>query len=267
MRIHHLNCGTLRLPGAPMVCHVLLLETDAGLVLVDSGFGLADIADPARRIGPFRHVIRPLLDPAETAIRQVERLGFDPRDVRHILLTHFDIDHIGGLSDFPWAQVHLSAAEALGALHHPSFAERQRYNPLQWAHRPAIVEQAPGGESWRGFAGVRALDTVAPGLLLVPLPGHTRGHAGYAIDSGTRWLLHAGDAFYFRGTLDGRSPVPWVARLQESLLAFDRGQVRDNHARLAALYRRGDPDLDIVCAHDPALLAPFAAPMPKESMT
>ena len=29
--------------------------------------------------------------------------------------------------------------------------------------------------------------------------------------------------------------------------------VRDNHARLAELYRCGDPDLFIVCSHDRAL--------------
>ncbi|MET7974382.1 hypothetical protein ABZW44_15180 [Streptomyces mirabilis] len=42
MKVHHLNCGTMRMPTAPMVCHVLLVETAGGLVLVDSGYGLAD---------------------------------------------------------------------------------------------------------------------------------------------------------------------------------------------------------------------------------
>ena len=46
MRVHHLNCGTMN-PHVigRIVCHVLLCETDAGLVLVDTGFGLADVAD------------------------------------------------------------------------------------------------------------------------------------------------------------------------------------------------------------------------------
>lgn len=257
--VHHLNCGTLRLPTAPMVCHVLLLETPGELVLVDTGFGMADIAQPAKRIGQFRHVIRPRLDPAETAIFQIKRLGFDPAQVRHILVTHFDIDHIGGLSDFPQAQVHLTADEARAAFHHPSFAERQRYNPAQWSYGPAIVEHAPGKRNWRGFAGVKALEEIAPGLLLVPLPGHTRGHAGYAIDTGGRWLLHAGDAFYFHGSLDGRSPVPMVAKIQERLLAFDHIQVRRNHARLGELVVRDGHELDVICSHDPALFAKSVA--------
>jgi glyoxylase-like metal-dependent hydrolase (beta-lactamase superfamily II) len=30
-----------------------------------------------------------------TAIRQLEQLGFDPRDVEHIVLSHLDFDHAG----------------------------------------------------------------------------------------------------------------------------------------------------------------------------
>ena len=62
MKVHHLNCGSMRFPTAPLVCHVLLLEAAGGLVLVDAGFGLSDIADPASRIGWFRRVIRPVFD-------------------------------------------------------------------------------------------------------------------------------------------------------------------------------------------------------------
>lgn len=52
-----------------------------------------------------------MLSEDETAIRQVERLGYTADDVRHIILTHLDIDHSGGLSDFPAAQVHVLQAE------------------------------------------------------------------------------------------------------------------------------------------------------------
>jgi glyoxylase-like metal-dependent hydrolase (beta-lactamase superfamily II) len=101
-----------RTPGG-LVCHVLLLETGNGLVLVDSGLGLADAADPRRRFGSARHFVRPVFAEAETAIHTVRALGFDPRDVRHVVLTHFDADHAGGLTDFPWAAVHLTAATSM----------------------------------------------------------------------------------------------------------------------------------------------------------
>jgi len=130
---------------APLVCHVLLVETDNGLVLVDTGYGLADIADPRGRIGSLRHIFNPAFDQNETAARQVERLGFHPDDVRHIVITHFDLDHIGGLADFPHARVHVTSGEARGAIRSPSWRERVRYRAAQWAHDPLIVEHDPRG--------------------------------------------------------------------------------------------------------------------------
>jgi glyoxylase-like metal-dependent hydrolase (beta-lactamase superfamily II) len=236
-----------------MVCHVLLIEGENGLVLIDTGFGSHDCDDPARRVGPTRRIIRPALRHDETAARQVERLGFRREDVRHIVVTHFDIDHIGGLSDFPDAEIHVTAAEALGAMKTPSLHERIRFRAAQWAHGPKIMEHTPDGEKWRGFAAAKELDEISPGIALISLPGHTRGHACVAVDAGHRWVLHCGDAFYHTGTVDGTSPVPRMVTVMEPLIAFDRKQVQDNHARLAELYRRQEPDLYMICSHDSSL--------------
>ena len=111
-RVHHLNCGTLHAPpNPPAACHCLLLEDPAGLALVDTGIGLHDVRDPVGRIG------RQLIDLAgfqfheeQTALRQVERRGYRAADVRHVVLTHCDPDHTGGLADFPHARVHLAGA-------------------------------------------------------------------------------------------------------------------------------------------------------------
>ena len=119
MKVHHLNCGTMHMPTASMVCHVLLVETDNGLVLVDSGFGTDDCTDPAR-VGPTRHMVRAILRHEETVARQIEQMGLKRDDVRHIIITHLDMDHAGGLSDFPAAQIHITAAEARGAIWAPS---------------------------------------------------------------------------------------------------------------------------------------------------
>lgn len=253
MKVHHLNCGTMT-PAVTgtYVCHVLLIETDNGLVLVDTGLGLLDIADPAR-IGPIRHIVRPAFDPAETAARQVERLGFRREDVRHIIVTHLDLDHAGGLADFPHAFVHVTSAEAAAAAT-PSLRERPRYRRAQFAHTPQFVEHNPDGESWRGFAAAEQLDEISPGIVLVSLPGHTRGHQCVAVDAGHRWILHAGDAFYHRGTIDGKHRVPAAVTAVETTFAYNARRVRDNHARLTELYRRNDPDLLIVCAHSHDLL-------------
>ena len=121
MRVHHLNCGTLCPPfgrlvqgkgsllsRGHLVCHCVLVELDDALLLIDTGLGLADVERPRERLGAtFPSIFRPLLDPKETAIRQIEALGFAASDVRHIVLTHLDLDHAGGLSDFPAAEVHV----------------------------------------------------------------------------------------------------------------------------------------------------------------
>jgi hypothetical protein len=55
MKVHHLNCGTMYpLGSGVLVCHVLLVETDNGLVMIDSGFGTKDCDDPGQRV-PTHH--------------------------------------------------------------------------------------------------------------------------------------------------------------------------------------------------------------------
>lgn len=80
-----------------MVCHCLLVETAGGLVLVDTGFGTADVAGSRQVFSPIlRSIARPALDPCETAIERVRALGYRAEDVRHIVVTHLDVDHAGG---------------------------------------------------------------------------------------------------------------------------------------------------------------------------
>ena len=102
--------GSLR-ANARLICHVLLLEGPEGLTLIDTGFGTEDARNPRQIARPFALIVRPQLELGETAVVQVRELGFDPADVRHIVLTHLDIDHAGGLPDFPNAAVHLWARE------------------------------------------------------------------------------------------------------------------------------------------------------------
>jgi glyoxylase-like metal-dependent hydrolase (beta-lactamase superfamily II) len=254
VKVHHLNCGTMRPALTPdLVCHVLLVETPTGLVLVDSGFGLEDVRDPAGRLGAARRLTRPVLDPAESAVRQVEGLGFSARDVTAIVVTHFDADHVGGLADFPGAVVHVTSNELGAALAPRTRLERNRYHPAQRAHAPTIVEHSPAsGDGWRGFTAVE-LQGIAAGIVLIALPGHTRGHAAVAVDAGDQWVLHAGDAFYHHGQVDGSAPVPATLRTMERAVAHDWKLVQANHARLAELHAERDPGVLLVNSHDPLL--------------
>lgn len=267
MRIHHLNCATMCPPGghlmggprpglgpARLTCHCLLIETEQGLVLVDTGLGLHDVAAPVPRLSRvFVALMRPRLDPEETAVRQIERLGLSPRDVRHIVLTHLDFDHAGGLDDFPGATVHVLAAEVGAARDRHTLVERGRYRPPQWSAEVAWqTYEAAAGEPWFGFGCVRGLVGLPPEILLVPLPGHTRGHCGVAIRRPAGWLLHAGDAYFFRGEVDPIAPsCPVGLRLYQAVLADDRAARAANLRRLRALVRSHGDEVALTCSHDP----------------
>lgn len=237
-----------------MVCHCLLIETARdGLILVDSGFSLKDVADPTRVPPRFRYGLALELDAAETAVRQVVRLGYGARDVRHVVVTHLDLDHAGGLVDFPDATVHVHDTELRHALTLPSLVDRQRYIPAHWAHRPKWHGHAAFGDTWRGLAAISRLPGVDADVGLVPLPGHSRGHTGVIARAGDRWLVHAGDAYFHPRALVEGGVAPWGFRLFEALTRADAAM----HAQtMAALRRlRADPDIDLFCAHEPGELA------------
>ncbi|HTE56486.1 MAG TPA: MBL fold metallo-hydrolase, partial [Kofleriaceae bacterium] len=235
MRVHHLNTGTMcprsaRLVNgrgglfarARMVCHVLLIETPRdGLVLVDTGLGTGDIADPGRLGAGWVRMTAPRLDPAETAIARVRALGHSPADVRHVALTHLDLDHAGGIPDFPRAAIHVHLAEHTAAMSRTGRRAGMRYIAGHWQHDPDWRLFDDGGERWFGFDGVRSL-LGDPDLLAVPLPGHTAGHTGFAVRVGAGWRLHAGDAYFFHGQLDTPPTAPLAMRYFQRRVDTDR---------------------------------------------
>jgi glyoxylase-like metal-dependent hydrolase (beta-lactamase superfamily II) len=251
MRIHHLNCATIRPPAVPeMVTHCLLVETEAGLVLVDAGYGMDDIDRTRERMGwLLPHLLRPALLRPETAIEQVARLGYDPRDVRHVILTHLDVDHVGGVSDFPWARVHLTRDEALGAFEDPSYRERSRFKHLGWARDLDFVTYQPKGDSWFGFPCVRELQGLPADLRLVSLPGHTRGHAGVAMRFGEGWLLHCGDAYFHHAEMQPEPQRPRALALFQRI-AVDDATRRRNQEKLRQLVQSHGDEVQVFCSHD-----------------
>lgn len=262
-RIRHLNLATMCPVGgrlvsgsssepAELVVHALLVETSDGLVLVDTGFGLDDVRDARARLGaPFLWAGGLALRDEDTAIRQVEGLGYRATDVRHIVVTHLDRDHAGGLADFPHAEVHIHRREQEAALHPPTMMERERYRSAQLAHGPKWHPHEEAGETWNGFASVRA---VADDVLLVPLFGHSRGHSAVAVRTGTtepEWLLHAGDAYFFHRELEEPPTCPFGLALLQRTVATDDVARRRNQARLRELHREQGSRVRIVSAHSP----------------
>jgi glyoxylase-like metal-dependent hydrolase (beta-lactamase superfamily II) len=196
-------------------------------------------------------MVRPRLDVAETALRQVADLGYRPGDVRHIVPTHLDLDHAGGICDFPDAAVHVFAAELRAASHRSTLGERNRYRSAQIAavkKWDAIEEE---GESWFGFSAVRAIPGTHDEVLLVPLPGHTRGHCGVAVRRADDWLLHCGDAYFHHSEVEpGGAAAAKGVRFFESLVEFNGAQRRANQVRLQELARAAAGEVKLICSHD-----------------
>lgn len=268
MKIHHLNCATMRPFGgrlvsgtgsvfdrAESICHCLLIETDDGLVLVDSGLGTADVAHPAATLTrTWRALARPVLDESETAVRQVEQLGYAASDVRDIVLTHLDMDHGGGLPDFPDARVHVLSAELEAAQAATTRLENERYPHRQWAHGPKWVTHDGRGENWFGFRAVRDIAGLPPEILLVPLPGHTIGHTGVAVRDGDRWLLAAGDAYFHPAELQHSQDCPPLLRFMQWRTETVRGLRLANQERLRELVRTHGAEITVFSAHNPVEL-------------
>jgi glyoxylase-like metal-dependent hydrolase (beta-lactamase superfamily II) len=266
MKVHHLNCGTLcpyggrlitgegGLGGAHMVCHCLLIEAGDSLVLVDTGFGADDAAHPYKRLGvPFTAGFRPRADAGETAVTRIRELGLDPADVRHIVCTHLDLDHAGGLPDFPGAEVHVFEPEKDSAVN-PSLRDRTRYPSCHFAHGPKFVTHEVDGDQWMGFESIRLLPGIDAEVLMVPLVGHSRGHTGVAVQDDGRWLLHCGDAYFHRAQMADPPDCPSGLRIFQSVMAADRSARLRNEQRLNRLARDRSDEVTLFCAHDPVEL-------------
>jgi len=183
-----------------------LVETSQGLVLIDTGPGLEDYSHPPGILRLFQVVTHVRMDPQETAIRQIQRLGFQPEDVRHIILTHMHFDHCGGLPDFPHARVHLHRREYEAFLAGPHQWTDLAYVRRHILHGPAWVLYDDTGERWYDFNAIRL--PFEPEIWLVPLHGHSRGHCGVAVRTSQGWFFNAADA----GAVYNDETPDWLIR-------------------------------------------------------
>lgn len=242
---------------ANWVAHCLLIETERdGLVLVDTGFGTRDVEGATNIPRGFKVLGGPALLHHETAVEQVRARGFKPEDVKHIVVTHLDFDHAGGLADFSHAKVHVHAREHAAAMTRSMFKERMRYLTAHFAHGPKWEVYTEDGDTWRGLPAVTRLRGLDADIGILPMHGHTRGHSAVIVKSGDRWLLHAGDAYFHRNAIEGKGRVPYGTSAFERANMILPAQHRASLGalrQLAATYR----DLHMFCAHDPREYAAF----------
>ncbi len=231
-------------PPYPTVpCQCLLLEEARRIALVDTGIGLLDVRHPVERMG------QALIDMAgfqfnehDTAVRRIEALGYRADDVQHIILTHADPNHAGGLADFPNAQVHVSEEE-----HAHVESNHGRYASAQFAHGPIWKTYGPSTRRWYGLEARPVYVGFGSEILLIPLFGHTLGHCGVAVQHGERWALHVGDADYLRIELETDDhPVSLLAASR----ADDDGLRRASLEQLRRLYRDRSNGIDLFGYHD-----------------
>lgn len=235
MTIHILNCVSMNpwFPRWQIGTPCLLIDTDQGPVLVDTGLGLHDYQSPSPIVRFFRADFGIVNDPELTALRQLRRLGYDPGQVRHIIMTHLHFDHAGGLPDFPLAQVHLHHRE-FHAMQHPRSWIDLAYDPQDFAHNPSWVRYEKITGQWLGLDAISLPFT--PQMYLVPLFGHTRGHCGVAVQDGKNWVFQCADALPTHAQFD--LTPQWINRL-----------VIGNHVPKIEAWSRQHPEVRLLAGH------------------
>ncbi|MGH2372336.1 MAG: N-acyl homoserine lactonase family protein, partial [bacterium] len=179
----------------PLPIYAFVVEHPEGLIVVDTG-ETARVAE--RGYFPwwhpyFRYAVREWVQPEEEIGPQMRALGFDPNDVRWVLLTHLHTDHAGGLAYFSKAEHLVSRREyendtgAMGLL--------RGFLPHRWPRwfRPTLIDMQP--EPIGSFPSSYRV-TQTGDVRFVPTPGHTVGHLSVVVTTPEVSYLLAGDASY-----------------------------------------------------------------------
>lgn len=161
----------------------MLVQTGQGNVLIDTGLGNKLTA---KQKGIFR--VRAEWD----LLAGLARLGLTREAISHVILTHGDFDHAGGVTmlgasgglelTFPAAMHHIQRQEWEDVLA-PNKRSADAYWPENFA---GLVE----GKNLRLIDGE---EEVMAGMRLVRTGGHTRGHQAVRLKSGGETALHLGD--------------------------------------------------------------------------
>jgi glyoxylase-like metal-dependent hydrolase (beta-lactamase superfamily II) len=149
-----------------------LIETDEGVILVDTGFKTG-MSAPAKKLGAPLY----MGDKVNDYMASFAALGYKPEQVTKILITHKHGDHSECIAEFPNAKVYISPEDA-DAMNLPEGGNivRSEYN-----------------ESYKNFP--RA-EQVAPGLWFIEAKGHTKGNSIVVLEhDGLCYMFH-GDVTY-----------------------------------------------------------------------
>lgn len=202
-----------------------------GWVLVDGGFHLDRVRDPAARAAHYQYEsYTPVVPPGDALAEQVAEAGLEWDDLALAVVSHVHLDHTGGLRLVPPGT--------------PVALQRREW---EWL-RSGIGrrETAVPADVLDADVEVVLLDgdtVLAPGLTALDTRGHTPGHQSFRIDLPDRSVVLACDAADLRRNLVERRRCGWVA------VRGDEGDAQRAVERLAAL--ADEPGVEVWPGHDP----------------
>lgn len=118
-----------------------------------------------------------------------------PADVTHLFFTHLHPDHIAGAITPEGVAVFPNAQVFVPELDHKFWTDASLFTDeagQQWHQLAMAVMNAYAGrvELINGEA------EIAGGVTMLPLPGHTPGHAGFRVDDGNHSFAQVGDVVH-----------------------------------------------------------------------
>ena len=152
----------------------ILLQTDGGWVLLDTGYNTALIRDPAlyQRFFPSAEEL-PVLPtgPGEPILQALDSAGVDIDDIHAVALSHLHDDHSGGIKLFAGrVPVHAQRRELDYAMLNTPEPEKHGMPRINYDD-PRIDWRLADGDA-----------EIAPGITAIPTYGHTPGHQSFRID-------------------------------------------------------------------------------------
>lgn len=220
-----------------------------GWVLVDTGYGTQFKEATEWFPGRFYRWATPTTPVGSTAAL-LENAGIRASDIRHVIVTHFHADHVGGLVEFPNASVHYHMA-ALAPLQ--NLAAWRQVRAAFLAHLiPSWLPERARPISSGGFSITRDLPFESHDLFgdesirLVHLPGHAPGQVGVSFSGPIGREFYTADAFWRRCQIaDGVEPLgiamsfQWDAEAYRNTVNLLRQVHQQGRYRLTACHDDG----------------------------
>ncbi|MGC9183596.1 N-acyl homoserine lactonase family protein [Caldisphaera sp.] len=117
-------------------------------------------------------------------LEALSSIGLKPKDIDTLIITHLHFDHTATLSLFDNARIYVQKKEWDFA-HNPVPSSKATYDP-----KP--IDTLDGMD----LALIDGEYELLPGIRLIPLPGHTKGLQGVAVETTKGTYLIGSDHFY-----------------------------------------------------------------------